>query len=114
MLTQHSCKIAPSTYYAHRARPRSARSVRDEQLLAQIQRIFHDRRLGRALAGARKMWHLLAREQIVVARCTVERMMRAAGLRGARRDRTWVLLLKAMSPGLRTWCESRCGVSGVV
>jgi transposase InsO family protein len=32
--------------------------------------------------GARKVWRQLDREGIVVARCTVERLMRAMGLRG--------------------------------
>ena len=34
VLTEHDCKIAPSTYYASKARPRSARAVRDEIVLA--------------------------------------------------------------------------------
>jgi transposase InsO family protein len=37
--------------------------------------------------GARKTWRQLNREQIAVARCTVERLMRAMGLRGAVRGR---------------------------
>jgi transposase InsO family protein len=32
--------------------------------------------------GVRKVWRQLQREDIVVARCTVERLMRALGLRG--------------------------------
>ena len=88
MLSQHCCKIAPSTYYAHRTRPPSPRALRDAELLVEIQRVFADRDLGRGLAGARKMWHLLHREGIEVARCTVERLMRTAGLRGATRGRT--------------------------
>ena len=32
--------------------------------------------------GVRKVWRQLRREGIAVARCTVERLMRAAGLRG--------------------------------
>jgi putative transposase len=37
--------------------------------------------------GARKVWRQLRREGTTVARCTVERLMRAAGLRGAVRGR---------------------------
>lgn len=37
--------------------------------------------------GARKVWLQLNREGIVVARCTVERLMRALGLRGALRGK---------------------------
>jgi putative transposase len=94
VLTEHDVRIAPSGYYAHRTRPASARARRDELLLVEIERIFHDRNLGRGLAGARKMWRLL-RRQIAegtveadlgpVARCTVERLMRRAGLSGVRR-----------------------------
>jgi hypothetical protein len=35
--------------------------------------------------GARKLWHQLQREGIVVARCTVERLMKADGLHGVLR-----------------------------
>jgi transposase InsO family protein len=37
--------------------------------------------------GARKVWRQLGREGIVVARCTVERLMRRVGLRGAVRGK---------------------------
>ena len=37
--------------------------------------------------GADKVWLQMNREGIVVARCTVERLMRAMGLQGARRGR---------------------------
>jgi transposase InsO family protein len=37
--------------------------------------------------GARKVWRQLAREGTVVARCTVERLMRRVGLRGAVRGK---------------------------
>jgi len=91
VLRQHNvATIAPSTYYAARSRPPSTRSVRDEQLLVQIRRVHADRSLGRGLYGAVKVWRQLHRENIMVARCTVERLMRSAGLRGARRGRRFV------------------------
>lgn len=37
--------------------------------------------------GARKVWLTLHREGIAVARCTVERLMRREGLKGAIRGR---------------------------
>ncbi len=37
--------------------------------------------------GARKVWHQLNREEIEVARCTVERLMRNMGLQGAVRGK---------------------------
>jgi putative transposase len=73
------------SYYAARVRPRSARAVRDAELRMQIRRVHGDRKIGRGLYGARKVWHQLRREGIEVARCTVERLMRADGLRGATR-----------------------------
>lgn len=91
VLTEHGVPIAPSTYYAVKSRPPSARSVRDEGLAQEIARVFGARELGRGLAGARKVWHLLKRDPDVearfgpVARCTVERLMREQGLQGMRR-----------------------------
>lgn len=52
--------------------------------------MFWDRNLGRGISGARKVWHLLRREGVVVARCTVERLMRQHGLRGIRRGKQFV------------------------
>jgi putative transposase len=96
VLTEYVVKIAPSTYYAFKTRSPSARQLRDEDLSVEIYRIWHDRDLGRGLAGVRKMWHLLRREGVTadgtpagppVPRCTVERLMRALGLQGVRRGR---------------------------
>jgi putative transposase len=84
VLRAHGCQIAPSGYYAARARPPGARQVRDEALLADIRRI-HAANYG--VYGARKVWHELQREGTAVARCTVERLMRRAGLRGVVRGR---------------------------
>jgi putative transposase len=95
VLSEHGIKIAPSTYYAAVSRAPSARAVHDAAVLAQIRRIHADRKLGRGLYGARKVWATLRRqaaegvESVValgpVPRCQVERLMRADGLRGA----TW-------------------------
>jgi putative transposase len=87
VLTAHGVKIAPSTYYAHKTRPPSARSISDEQLTDRIVEIFYDPKRGRGLYGARKVWHQLRREGLQAARCTVERLMRRGRLRGARRGR---------------------------
>lgn len=87
VLTEHGVKIAPSTYYARCSRPPSARALRDAQLLPEIVRVHGDREIGRGLYGARKVWHQMRREGIRVPRCQVERLMRQAGLQGARRGR---------------------------
>lgn len=90
VLTQHGVPIAPSGYYAFKSRPASARAIRDQQLLGEIERVFWDRKLGRGISGVRKIWRLLRREGIMVARCTVERLMRQQGLRGIRRGKQFV------------------------
>jgi putative transposase len=86
------CKIlpiAPSTYHAHvakRADPAklSARGKRDMALKAEIRRVFAK---NFEVYGARKVWRQLRREGNDVARCTVERLMRQMGLRGAIRGK---------------------------
>jgi putative transposase len=77
-------EIAPSTYYAAKARPESARTMRDRELTAQIEQV-HEANYG--VYGARKVHAQLNRDGVPVARCTVERLMRAAGLRGLLRDK---------------------------
>ena len=90
VLTEHQVKIAPSGYYAFKSRPASARATSDAELVTQIERVFWDRKLGRGISGARKVWRLLGREGIVVARCTVERLMSQQGLRGIRRGKQFI------------------------
>jgi putative transposase len=80
-------QIAPSTYYAARSRAPSARALRDEELKPQIVRVYE---ANLAVYGADKIWDQLNKDGIVVARCTVERLMRELGLQGCRRGRTWV------------------------
>ncbi len=86
--------IAPSTYYAHQARRddpsrRPPRAQRDEQLRADIRRVY-DASFG-GVYGAEKVWRELRRQGVVVARCTVERLMRAMGLRGVVRGRAFTV-----------------------
>jgi putative transposase len=81
--------IAPSTYFAHKARAadpglRPARLQRDEELRGEIRRVWE---ANFSVYGVRKVWHQLKREGIPVARCTVERLMRELGLSGAVRGR---------------------------
>lgn len=81
--------IAPSTYYAFKARERdpslqSARALRDEELKEEIKRVWKD---NHRVYGVRKVWRQLLREGFRVARCTVARLMRQLGLRGAIRGK---------------------------
>jgi len=82
VLREAGVQIAPSTYYAAKTRPASARAIRDAELVEDI-RVAHKANLG--VYGARKIHAALNREGIPVARCTVERLMRTEGLRGIRR-----------------------------
>jgi putative transposase len=74
-----------STYYAAKKREHrlSPRDIRDERLKKEIMRVWEDRRKGRRVYGARKVWLQLRREGIEVARCTVERLMKELGIAGA-------------------------------
>jgi transposase InsO family protein len=81
--------IAPSTYYAHKARQADPgrlppRVVRDAELGTAIQRVWDE---NFRVYGARKVWQQLRREGRPVARCTVERLMRQQGLAGVVRGR---------------------------
>jgi putative transposase len=83
-------QVAPSAYRRHAARRRdpslrSARALRDELMGGHIERVWQD---NHQVYGARKVWRQLKREGIVLARCTVERLMRERGLRGAMRGKT--------------------------
>lgn len=58
----------------------SARYQRDTELCPVIQRVWDK---NYQVYGVRKAWHQLKREGFTVARCTVERLMRQIGMRGA-------------------------------
>jgi len=80
-------QFAPRTYWAAKARPPSARRVRDAELRPEIVRV-HAENYG--VYGVDKVWAQLNREGIRVARCTVERLMQKLGLRGVVRGKTHV------------------------
>ena len=82
-------QIAPSTYYAYKARQvdpslRSRRARRDEGLRQEIERVWQS---NFCVYGVRKVWRQLKREGFAVARCTVARLMNQMGLRGTVRGR---------------------------
>ena len=73
-------QIAQSTYYERRAIARdpdraSARAKSDADICIKIDAAWKG---NRKLYGARKIWHVLLRDNQDVARCTVERLMRDA------------------------------------
>jgi putative transposase len=82
-------RIAPSTYYEQKARHADptrlpVRMQRDERLRPHITRVWQE---NFCVYGVHKTWKQLKRENIPVARCTVQRLMRDLGLRGAIRGR---------------------------
>ena len=82
-------QIAPSGYWRHKAEQqkpelRCARAKRDDVLMPEIQRVWH---ANFQVYGAEKVWRQLKREEVWVARCTVERLMKRLGLEGARRGK---------------------------
>lgn len=85
VLTDFGVNIAPSTYYAARRRPPSARSIRDEELKIEIRRIYED---NYSVYGAEKVWWELRREGVEVGRDRIARLMTAMGIAGAVRGRT--------------------------
>ena len=92
-------QFAPSTYRSAKWRPTCARRLRDDELAKEIVRVFED---NYGVYGARKVWRQLNREGIGVARCTVERLMRQAGLtgrvRGGKKRRTTIADPAAVRP----------------
>jgi putative transposase len=96
-------QVAPSGYWRHAAQQRNpalrcARVQRDDVLSIDIERVWQ---ANMQVYGADKVWRQLRREGTDVARCTVDRLMRKAGLRGVMRGkvvRTTVADAKAPCP----------------
>ena len=106
-LTAAGTQIAPSTYYAFKTRPPSKRAIRDEELLVEIRRV-HAKNFG--VYGAKKLHAQLRREGISVARCTVERLMRADGLRGISREKGPRTTTPGDGPDSERACEELRGL----
>jgi putative transposase len=79
--------VSASAYYKRSTGARSERSLEDERLLELIKTTHEANYLA---YGYRRMWKALQRAGEPVARCTVQRLMRDAGLQGAkRRGKPW-------------------------
>jgi len=82
-----SLGVSASAYYERASGRRSARQLEDERLLAVI-RELHERNY--CAYGSRRMWKALLRSGERVGRGRVERLMRSAGIQGAkRRGKPW-------------------------
>jgi transposase InsO family protein len=79
--------VSASAYYQRRTGARSRRSLEDERLLGRIRELHAANYYA---YGSRRMWIALRRAGETVARCTVERLLRANGICGAkRRGKRW-------------------------
>ncbi|MFE7978852.1 IS3 family transposase [Streptomyces shenzhenensis] len=91
-------ELSPSTYFARKKRPKSARRLRDEQLRPLIEEAHAT---SGGTYGARRITRALRRKGHEVARCTVERPMAELSLKGVirgRRRRTTVAEPSAPRP----------------
>ncbi len=76
--------MAPSTYYDTKARPPSQRACRDAVLGPALVKLWED---NYRVYGARKLWKAARRAGHDVGRDQVARLMRDAGIQGARRGK---------------------------
>nr|WP_281507589.1 IS3 family transposase [Brachybacterium sp. Marseille-Q7125] len=90
--------ITSRGYRAAKARPASARALRDEVLLPELQRIHAE---NYSVYGVRKMHHSMHQEGWDVGHDQVARLMRAAGLKGVRRGRKPVTTYPTHVPDAR-------------
>lgn len=84
MLASAQVAIAPSSYYAARSRPPSARQLRDAQLTPRLRELWE---ANYRAYGARKLWKAARRDGLEIGRDQVARLMRQAGIEGVRRGR---------------------------
>jgi putative transposase len=86
VLTEHGIPVAPATYYEWACKQPTRQQLRDEQVTALIRAEREDPKTGKfaSALGSRKMWLRLRGKGHDVARCTVERLMRAQGWKGTR------------------------------
>ena len=82
VLRSAGVSMAPSTYYDAKTRASSARAQRDAVLVPVLRQLWED---NYSVYGVRKLWETARRVGHDVGRDQVARLMRAAGIQGARR-----------------------------
>jgi transposase InsO family protein len=88
VLSEHGIRIAPSTFYEHLGRSGpSKQEIKDDELANHIFKLRQANPLNQRL-GARKTWIRLRSMGFDVSRCSVERVMRDRGWRGANKRKT--------------------------
>jgi putative transposase len=76
-----------AAYYCRATGERSTRAIEDEALVQRIRAVHAE---NYAAYGSRRVWKALLRDDVVVGRDRVRRLMRVAGLQGAkRRGKPW-------------------------
>lgn len=84
VLAEHGCKVAPSTYYAARTRPPSARARRDALMIPVLLALWVT---NYRVYGAHKLWKAARRAGHDIGRDQIARLMRAGGMVGVSRRR---------------------------
>jgi len=77
-------QVAPSTYYAAKKRPLSARAIRDAVMIPVLVALWE---ANYRVYGAHKLWKAAHRAGHEIGRDQVARLMRSAGIEGARRTK---------------------------
>ena len=77
-------QVAPSTYYAAKVRPPSARQIRDAVMMPILSAIWI---ANFKVYGAHKLWKAARRGGHDIGRDQVARLMKALGIEGVRRGR---------------------------
>ena len=87
VLSDADAKIAPSTYYASKTRPLSARATRDAVLMPLLLALWV---ANKKVYGAHKLWKAARRDGLDIGRDQVARLMRELGIEGVSRRRNKV------------------------
>lgn len=101
-ITARDCRTAQS-------RPLSARTVKDELLIEEIVKIFDD---NYRVYGIPKMWRAMNRESWQIGREQTARLMRQAGIHGARRGRGPITTRSGKEVDTRSDLVNRCFKAG--
>ena len=98
VLSEHGCQIAPSTYYARKRRPVSARAARDAVMMQILMALWVT---NRKVYGAHKLWKAARRAGHDIGRDQVARLMRAMAIEGISRRRRKVFTTVADRDAVR-------------
>ena len=98
VLTEHGCKIAPSTYYASKTRPACVRAIRDAAMMQVLMVLWVT---NRKVYGAHKLWKAARRAGHDIGRDQVARLMCELDIRGVSRRRKKVFTTVADPDAVR-------------